>query len=913
MGLLSLLRPQASSSARLARSDDVRPQGARPKDKKSALKLRAAEDSSAPKRKKGKWKKRFKSLKKLVSRSARIKPDSVRQAPHTPRAGKLFKDTRVEKLKAEKKTLKAQREAGKGEAEKKSAKQSPAEKALDVRLKNATYSESFLPALIQSSPASQKKIAALAGEPIEKIKEDINALMLLSVKDTVNAEAAQTAYEEVVQNGKDIGEVLPDFQWKEEFSSLYQTQEFVAQLETEQKQIGELARKMDNGTADLKDCEELSELLHASQTNLAVAQTHLGEMFARHAARASQPGSKPILSLGIIAQGLSQRLADHHMDVADIISKCGTRLPAVQTVRPKDQLNRQLLEAQGLLYALKWQSQKAALENPKLNAAIENVEVRVDYLKKQFITHQKITDNLGDGSVPLRDKLVDIAPAFLDLGLAADLMPSADMIARGRVHATNQAQWPTIENDIQFHADGQAHNYNSVTEPAGSGVALRFGHAYQGGQSYSPQNEYDVHAPNLARSALQTDDGLILFQANRHAALNAEGITPEYLKQLPADELKYLLANRYWDANKATTDNPTSEVLAANIALRYAPDQIAPIAQEIQSNVHEAMGREIIAATLIADGDRFKQALEAASLEDDYDPQKNTKVITVPINAISLMTPAASSPSTQRESAHLTTQLAGLRAASNNGEPFMLPVGMKSREGTRLVFVPIKVELRQFNFAVEPAPRRWHGLPLKHVPLPGPLARYVNGWGYSTKLNNPALTSLLGDRKSEKLEGAVGARLEFLQSQRTRFVERRDITARIHADKGNSASAQELFVAEKKIESIDYEVDRIIQCAAQVKDIWRAGKFRSEGGEPHKLVSRLALLCSAIGESPSISDINGLDRVNRCDAEAKYLAAAFDATGALPLPDEAPDPQRAIFAQRSGGTELRRYNDGLPG
>ncbi len=871
--------------------------------------LQTDESTHVPTRKKGKWKKRWKGLKKLVSRTVKTKTDRGGAARRNDSLA--TQSVGVQETEPPRSRFRLLRRAARGKRAEVLPKEVKKAEPKKLELKDLRYTEGALPGITRLEQV-REIINKQLTMPIAQIKDEIGTALTHEVLKSGGEAAAREVHEKVIVGGQNIADVAPDFLWKEEFTALYDTQAFTAQTEQDQTVIADLVKKVDAGTASPQDRASLSKKLHAAQANLAIAQTHVGQIFARHAERADKPELTLVLQTGIIGQGLSERLAVQHMAVADMISRYGDELPPVNIARPVDQINGQLRDAEGLSNALRLKQRQLVLEeNPQIADAIEKVEQRCAELEKKFTAHQKAAQGRDDGSTPLQDKLVEIDPQPLDLGLDEALMPSQELLAQGRALATNQAAWPKIDNAFSFHVDGQAYNYQSTVEPGGAGVAQHFAHPYNGGVAATGQHQDIFHVPNLARSALQNEDSSVIFQANRHAAFNSSGVTPDFLKQLPPAELNDVIGTMYWDDSMATDTTRDFGAIAFSVANETDNSKLEPICQVIQKNAHKTMGREVIAATLIANEDKYHQALALANFNEQYDPNVDTEVITVPVNAISLMTPQPGKPRAESERALLADQLEGLRAASENGEPFKLPVRLSDGQ---LGFVPIKVELRQFNFGVEPAPRAWRGVSLERVPLPGRLARYVTGWGYSTQINDPALTQLLGERQTPFLEGAVGARLKELELQRSVIAGRRDAVQQLHDSKPALHSKSELDELNKQVSSIDYETRRIVQCAEQVKDIWRDGSFRSQGGEPHKLVARLSLLCHAIGESPSISDLNGLDRVNRCDADAKYLAATFDITGKLPPPDQDPDhAQRANFALHAGGEELRRYNSGLPG
>ncbi len=912
---LSLLfRPRSVSSASTA-SPSLPDRAARANKTKREAKV-VHEDSSAPKRKQGKWRKRLKlkNLKKLFSRNVKVKaePDGEQstQQKKTHVWQNLFQPSEYSPLPQPEDAIAAPADAQ--------------PKDLPPILENLKYTEFSLPKLIRNK-GYEEQIARQAGLPIDKIKDEINVVLAQEVLKykKEGGESAEAILNQVISADKDIGDVMPDFPWKEEFDTLNETQSFAAQMEKEQAQIDGLAQKVDDGTASNKDRQTLSEKLYASQANLAIAQTHLGQMFARHAQRADRPGVELVVLAGIIAQGLSERLAVHHMAAANMISKYadGETLPPSQIARPADQLNHQLQQTKGLLFAVALRHNRQAIENnPQVNAAVEELKAQCGELEKKIAAHLNAAKGQDDGSIPLRDKLVKSNPPPPTLNLSEDLMPSKELLARGAKLALNTVPRPTIENHPSFYVDQQAHNYRSITEPGGAGIAQNFANAYTGIVPALSQQE-TFHVPNLARSALQTQDGEVLFQANRHAAINAAGVTPDFLRQLPRNELVNLLDRAYGDDIPLETKNSQLEKLADDIIQGTGNLKLEPMCREIQQTIHKTMGREIIAAALIADPAKFELARKNANLEDVYNEETDAEtIITVPLNAISLMTPESSSASTKSERENLASQIEGLRAASNDGKPFKLPIGVPNEQGEMVIaFVPVKVELRQFNFAVEPAPtpasapQQRRRISFARIPFLRRRPREVTAWGYSMQLNDPAMTSLLGDRQEQELGGGVAAKLNFLQIKLERLRERRETIIEFQ-DRGGTRNArrhsgQLLLDTEKGIKSVIYDANRILQCADQVKDIWRSQEFHSQGSEPHKFASRLALLCHAIGESPSISDLNGLDRVNRCDADAKYLAAAFDTTTQLPKPDqEEGHAQRAHFALNCGGEELRRYN-----
>jgi hypothetical protein len=105
--------------------------------------------------------------------------------------------------------------------------------------------------------------------------------------------------------------------------------------------------------------------------------------------------------------------------------------------------------------------------------------------------------------------------------------------------------------------------------------------------------------------------------------------------------------------------------------------------------------------------------------------------------------------------------------------------------------------------------------------------------------------------------------------------------------------------------------------ARQIGEMWDNRSHREMGVEPYKMVSRLAVLSSMIGNDVCWNCKSGKDRTGECDVESKYLAMQIWLTGQVPEPDQprTGEEKRNFFrmAVDSGNFELQLYNTAAPG
>ena len=111
--------------------------------------------------------------------------------------------------------------------------------------------------------------------------------------------------------------------------------------------------------------------------------------------------------------------------------------------------------------------------------------------------------------------------------------------------------------------------------------------------------------------------------------------------------------------------------------------------------------------------------------------------------------------------------------------------------------------------------------------------------------------------------------------------------------------------------------DRVRHLYGQIRDIWRAQAHRTDGGEPYKLPSRIALLSHEIGVVPCYNCKSGKDRTAWLDQEIKFGAAELQARSHLPAPgSKLNEEQRRFFgliSANSGNFRIQQQNTGAGG
>ena len=189
----------------------------------------------------------------------------------------------------------------------------------------------------------------------------------------------------------------------------------------------------------------------------------------------------------------------------------------------------------------------------------------------------------------------------------------------------------------------------------------------------------------------------------------------------------------------------------------------------------------------------------------------------------------------------------------------------------------------------------------------------------ANKRNEASLTRLVGGfQKGAPAGGLTGA---WMQRQRDEISELKSqvsaLEGKAHDQILDGSDQKRLADLQGKIAAKEQDLKVAQELTNQIRDIWNTQSYRSEGNEPYKMVSRLALLSHMIGITPSFNCKSGKDRTGLLDVETKFLAARIARTGLVPKPDSPLNEQEKEmydeFALRSGNLEIQRYNTGLAG
>ena len=482
------------------------------------------------------------------------------------------------------------------------------------------------------------------------------------------------------------------------------------------------------------------------------------------------------------------------------------------------------------------------------------------------------------------------------------------MFHTARNQAINDQPWGQITNRV--HTSMPDEPNRSVTVESrivpGKAFATHFAEGYpSNGVNCSDRTQYK-HVPNLAQTTLTNGSGEVLFSGFRHGVLDSYDIDAEYLASLPDADLRTMIGDLL--AREAPADGSREEFVEEQLALiRSDPRAAQRAAETMRGQASREMASEMAVAALAADPGKLQDALDGDTVD-------------VALSSISLLTPdslrnlAGSARSDERTM--LNHQTEALRQLAERN-----PVELRVRDDDgSLRTVRVNVRLRQFNFGVNAGAVGRARVGPVSIPSQTPGWRNLMGWGFAMDRNSPQLQRLFGEANAAGLGGDVANRLADMRreaAERTEYLGQIEamIAIRGSASGGNlqrNAAMQraELATLNKRIESLD-------GAARQAKAIWASNDYRRGGGDPFKMVSRLALVGHLMGETPLFNCKSGKDRTGQLDAEVKFLATAADESGGrVPAPDESMEawrPVRNDFVFNTGNLEMQRLNTGLPG
>ena len=411
---------------------------------------------------------------------------------------------------------------------------------------------------------------------------------------------------------------------------------------------------------------------------------------------------------------------------------------------------------------------------------------------------------------------------------------------------------------------------------------------------------------NLAQTTLTNSSGEVLFSGFRHGVLDAYDIDAEYLASLPDANLRTMIGDLLAPPGSAP-DAREAYVEEQFAAIRSDPKAAQRAAETMRGQASREMASEMAVAALVADPEKLQEALDGDTVD-------------VALSSISLLTPdslrnlAGSARSDERTMLNHQTEAMRQLAARN-------PVELRVRDaGGALRTVSVNVQLRQFNFGVNAGAVGRARVGPVSIPSQTPGWRNLMGWGFAMERNNPQMQRLFGGANVSELGGDVGDRLYLMRREAEDIaVQLDDIEDYMELRDGEDTSDLEEEAAPLRAQqaSLNKRIESLDSAARQAKAIWASNDYRAGGGDPFKMVSRLALVGHLMGETPLFNCKSGKDRTGQLDAEVKFLATAADQNGGtVPAPDESMEAWRGVrsdFVFNTGNLEMQRLNTGMPG
>ena len=751
-------------------------------------------------------------------------------------------------------------------------------------------------------------------------------------------------------NGLDSG-TIPD----ELKDDLQTALVYSKQLDQDIGRAAALLGKLDAPGGALTESErkEVLSLVASNKHNLARVQDWL----ARRDEELRQNGSLTPETRAFF-QALQTRIADRHMDLADLA--CLYDLDEASPQEPvsrEDRCNAHLLDAQAAVAVARALPDVDTAVKERLVADLEQhrdllvelkdaaggrLEVpedgRLALAGKELWETPVPLQKSGAGSdgdiAALRARWRNTGPGQLaPLPVAHAKVGQARMLqefirfrlgepagARGgaanlkrlfhsaRNQVINGQPWGEVTNRIRTSMPGEAGRTVAVESRIvpGKALAARFAEDYpSNGINCSDRTQYK-HVPNLAQTTLTNSEGEVLFSGLRHGVLDPYDIDAQHLASLPDAALRTMVEDLL--ARQAPADGSREAFVDEQLALiRSNPKAAQRAAQTMRAQAGRDMASEMAVAALVADPEKLRNALDGETVD-------------VALSSISVLTPDSlrnlAGSASSDEKTMLNHQAEALRqlAARN-------PVELRVRDDDgALRTVSVNVRLRQFNFGVNAgAVGRAQAGPVS-IPSQTPGWRNLMGWGFAMERNNPQLQRLFGEANVSELGGDVAGRLFLMRRDAEQIAaEVDDIEDYIAMQDGEDTSDldEEAAMQRAQLASLNKRIETLHSAARQAKSIWASNDYRRGGGDPFKMVSRLALVGHLMGETPLFNCKSGKDRTGQLDAEVKFLAAAADESGgSVPAPDESMEawrPVRNEFVFNTGNLEMQRLNTGLPG
>ena len=730
---------------------------------------------------------------------------------------------------------------------------------------------------------------------------------------------------------------------------------YAKQLDQDIGRVATLLDKLNEPGGALTESErqEVNSLIASNKHNLAVVQAWLVDR-----GDGLRENDRLTPQTRAFFDALQTRIADRHMDLADLV--CLYDLDEASPEEPvsrEDRCNAHLLDAQAALAVARALPDVDPAVKDRLVADLEQHRDLLIKLKDAAGGRLAVT---GDGRLALAAKELWETPVPLQksgagssrdvaalraewrnagpddaapLPVAHPRVGQARMLqefirfrlgeanaAGGRTpdlkrlfrtaknQVINDQPWGEVTNRVRTSMPGEPDrsvNVDSRIVP-GKAFAKHFAEDYpSNGVNCSDRTQYK-HVPNLAQTTLTNRSGEVLFSGFRHGVLDSYDIDAEYLQSLPDATLRTMIGDLL--APEAPAEGAREAFVEEQLALiRSDPKAAQRAAETMRGQASREMASEMAVAALVADPGKLQAALDGETVD-------------VALSSISVLTPdslrnlTGSARSDERTMLNHQTEALGQLANRN-------PVELRVRDDDgALRTVKVNVQLRQFNFGVNAGAVGRARVGPVSIPSQTPGWRNLMGWGFAMERNNPQLQRLFGEANANELGGDVADRLFDMRREAEQIAgEVDDIEAYVAMQEGEDTSDLDEEAATQRAElaSLNKRIETLDSAARQAKAIWASNDYRRGGGDPFKMVSRLALVGHMMGETPLFNCKSGKDRTGQLDAEVKFLAAAADeSSGRVPAPDESMEtwrPVRNEFVFNTGNLEMQRLNTGLPG
>lgn len=436
-----------------------------------------------------------------------------------------------------------------------------------------------------------------------------------------------------------------------------------------------------------------------------------------------------------------------------------------------------------------------------------------------------------------------------------------EQLHKKHIDVLNNMDWKPIQKDVKISmGNGKLETFKSTITPAGhiGGDNSKTFSDYNGKGISCATSWEKEKAVNLASTEFKDSKGNVLFKALRHGINSAFGI-------------------------KDKTERETA-------------------------NLNRS--KEIIKASVVSDPVKLEKAIKEGKIE-------------INLNSISLVTPDELRPignlfkkgiKKDNEKAMLNEQLEAWKKLDGKENT----IKVKDKNGKEHE-IKVKTNILAFNFGVNQG-----GV--------GKLSSIIGGWGNSDITNSQSMNKLFG-LSNKQLKDALAANEMMKQLDETGFGSGNMSDKEYEENKASLMKKAPVFkdfggVVGNKLKELDsklktatkeeaiqikQKMDTIEQLSNQIKEIWDNKSYKKSGGDPYKMVARIAVLTNYLDDTVAFNCKSGKDRTGELDVEAKFLSLMINKNNGKvpPYNKKLTDDEKKIFreiALNGGNLEMQKYN-----